>query len=136
MADAHRRRSPENRQQSGRRHNGTFAPGCTGNAGARPKAIENIRELARQHSGTAVATLAAIAESGKQESARVAAAAALLDRAWGRPTQPLAGDDDMPPIGLSVADREAEIARKQAAARELLDHAFGADVAVGGSADA
>jgi len=38
--------------------------------------------LARQHSDTAVNTLVHIAENGKQESARVAAASAPLDRGW------------------------------------------------------
>jgi hypothetical protein len=117
--------APENRGLSGRRRNGTFAPGCSGNAGGRPKGEENVRDLARSHTGLAVATLVAIAESGKQESARVAAAAALLDRGWGRPTQPLSGDEDAPPIGLSVSDREAEIERKRIAARVLLDETFG-----------
>ena len=116
---------PENRNVSGRRGNGTFAPGCSGNAGGRPKAEENVRNLARSHTELAVATLVTIAESGQSETAKVAAATAILDRGWGRPTQPLSGDDDAPPIGLSVIDREAEIERKRTEARALLDEAFG-----------
>lgn len=114
---------------------GKWLPGQSPNPGGRPKIVTDIRDLARQHSETAVATLVNIAENGKQESARVAAAAALLDRGWGRPTQPLSGDDDAPPIGLSVIDREAEIERKRAAAKALLDEAFGG-ANCGGTADA
>jgi hypothetical protein len=34
------------------------------------------------------------------ESARVAAANALLDRGWGKPTQLIAGDEDGAPINI------------------------------------
>src|SRR5437763_6447503 len=78
-----------------------FRPGASGNPGGRPKVVEDIRALAREHSPAALQTLRHIADKGKQESARVAAAVALLDRAYGKPTQPIAGDDDMPPVGIS-----------------------------------
>src|SRR5688500_1403071 len=106
----------ENTSEHGppRGERGRWLPGTSPNPGGRPKVVGDIRDLARQYSEAAVETLVDIAENGKQESARVAAASALLDRGWGRPTQPLAGDDDMPPIGLSAVDREAEIARRQA----------------------
>jgi hypothetical protein len=118
--------SPENRAASGRRRpDGTFAPGCSGNAGGRPKAVEDIRALARQHSETAIETLVQIAKSGSSEAARVSAACALLDRAYGKPATVLAGDDSMPSIAVSAVDREAEIARRQAEARAMLDEAFG-----------
>ncbi len=90
--------------------------------------IADIRDLAREHSRTAIQALVDIAERGEHEAARVSAATALLDRGWGRPTQPLAGDDDMPAIGISVADRDAEIARRQAEARAVIDAAFGEGV--------
>ena len=80
---------------------GKWLPGSSPNPGGRPKIIEDIRDLAREHSATAINTLVQIAESGKQESARVAAASALLDRGWGKPTQPLSGDDAMPAIGIN-----------------------------------
>src|SRR5204863_7308561 len=81
---------------------GQWLPGASPNPGGRPKIIEDIRDLAREHTETAINTLVQIAESGKQESARVAAASALLDRGWGKPTQPLSGDLAMPPIGASA----------------------------------
>ena len=63
----------------------------------------DLRELAREHTPAAVAKLAHIMEKGKSEQACIAAASALLDRGWGRPTQPIAGDEDMAPIGISSA---------------------------------
>src|SRR5204863_7741321 len=78
-----------------------WLPGSSAMPGGRPQIIEDIRDLAREHTETAINALVRIAESGKQESARVAAASALLDRGWGRPTQPIAGDNDMPPVGIS-----------------------------------
>jgi hypothetical protein len=44
---------------------------------------------------------------------------ALLDRGWGRPTQPLAGDAEEPPIGIEISDEEW---RRRA--REEIDEAF------------
>lgn len=60
------------------------------------KATIDIRSLARNHTESAINTLAGIASNGKQESARVAAAEALLNRGWGKPTQPISGDDENP----------------------------------------
>lgn len=62
------------------------------------KALSDIRSLARSHTETALSTLAGIALKGTSESARVAASVALLDRGWGKPTQPISGDDDGAPI--------------------------------------
>ena len=90
---------------------GRWLPGQSPNPGGRPKILEHIKTLARSHTETAVKTLVSIAEDGKQESARVAAATALLDRGWGKPTQPIAGDDDMAPIGFRDALTPEEKAR-------------------------
>jgi len=62
------------------------------------KAPSEIRSLARSYTEMAIQTLAGIAQNGEGESARVAAANALLDRGWGKPTQPISGDEDGPPI--------------------------------------
>lgn len=66
------------------------------------KAPIDIRSLARNHTEAAISTLAGIASNGKQESARVAAAEALLNRGWGKPTQPIAGDDAADAIRMIV----------------------------------
>lgn len=46
-----------------------------------------LSDLARAHTATALNTLVAVAKKGESESARVAAANAILDRAYGKPTQ-------------------------------------------------
>ena len=58
--------------------------------GGRPKVIGDVQELARQKSPEAITTLANIMHDEKAPSAaRVAAANALLDRGYGKPTQPI-----------------------------------------------
>lgn len=59
------------------------------------KPLTEIRSLARSHSRTAIAVLARIMRSkDATAAARVSAANALLDRGWGKSTQPLTGGDD------------------------------------------
>jgi hypothetical protein len=70
-----------------------FEKGRSGNPGGRPKEHGEIRELARRHTDTAIATLVEVCHAGKNESARVAAATALLDRGYGKPAVPVAAAD-------------------------------------------
>jgi hypothetical protein len=74
-----------------------FKPGISGNPGGRPKGHGEIRELARAHTMTALQALVEIAERGENESARVAAANAILDRGWGKAAVPVA-DSGAPPV--------------------------------------
>jgi|GraSoiStandDraft_42_1057292.scaffolds.fasta_scaffold2201498_1 hypothetical protein len=53
------------------------------------KTPTDIRSLARSHSPSAIRTLAGIAAKGENESARVSAAIAILDRGGGKPGQSL-----------------------------------------------
>lgn len=62
------------------------------------KTPTDIRSLARNHTEAAINTLAGISSNGKSESARVAAAEALLNRGWGKPAQPIEGTEDGPPV--------------------------------------
>jgi hypothetical protein len=67
---------------------GQFVRGQSGNPGGRPRDILQIAELARTHSPLAIKTLANICEDlDAPHSARVSAAVALLNRAWGLPAQ-------------------------------------------------
>jgi hypothetical protein len=63
------------------------------------KTPTEIRSLARGHTESAINCLAGIMnKETAPEAARISAATALLDRGWGKPTQPLSGDEDGPPI--------------------------------------
>lgn len=62
----------------------------------------DIRSLARNHTESAINTLAGISSNGKSEAARVSASIALLERGWGKPVQPHDGDGDGGPVQLVV----------------------------------
>jgi len=49
--------------------------------------------------------------------ARVAAAEAILDRGYGRPTQPIAGDDTMDPIRVALEQETLRAFLEAVAAR-------------------
>jgi hypothetical protein len=67
-----------------------FPKGISGNPGGRPKVLGDVQELAREKSPEAINTLSNIMRDAKAPSAaRVAAANALLDRGYGKPTQPI-----------------------------------------------
>lgn len=54
----------------------------------------NIEQLARAHTDMALKALVGIATGGASESARVAAATAILDRGYGKPRQSVEGHID------------------------------------------
>src|ERR1044072_2746251 len=67
-----------------------FQKGTSGNPGGRPRELGDVQELARERSPDAINTLAAIMDDQKAApAARVSAAKALLDRGYGKPTQPI-----------------------------------------------
>jgi hypothetical protein len=56
----------------------------------------NVIEMARTHTPSAINTLADIVLNGEAPpAARVAAASVLLERAWGKPVQPVDAQVDM-----------------------------------------
>jgi hypothetical protein len=63
-----------------------WAKGVSGNPGGRPKLEVSIRELAQQHGMEALETLVQVMRTGRR-SEQVVAANAILDRAYGKPTQ-------------------------------------------------
>jgi hypothetical protein len=78
--------------------------GRSGNLGGRPKVSLDVQEAARAHTRAhtraALATLARVAaDATAPPAAQVAAANALLHRAWGRPTQLVEGG-----VGVSLLD--------------------------------
>ena len=69
---------------------------------ARSKAAAQIKALARRHTRAAIKVLATIMnQSDGPATARVSAAQALLDRGWGKATQPIGGEEG----GLAVIAR-------------------------------
>ncbi|KQP50825.1 hypothetical protein ASG40_12935 [Methylobacterium sp. Leaf399] len=81
-----------------------FQPGQSGNPGGRPKASARVRDAAREHTEAALQVLIDIAVGGTSEAARVSAASAILDRGYGKPSQPVDGDGEGGeiPVGLTV----------------------------------
>jgi hypothetical protein len=60
------------------------------------RATASIRSLAQEHSPEAVEKLVHLMRHAETEAAQIAAIKELLDRAHGRPTQPLSGEDGGP----------------------------------------
>ncbi|MGC5779491.1 DUF5681 domain-containing protein [Methylobacterium sp. NFXW15] len=79
-----------------------FQPGQSGNPGGRPKASARVRDAAREHTERALQVLVEIATEGESEAARVAAANAILDRGYGKPSQPVDGDGEGGAIPTSM----------------------------------
>jgi hypothetical protein len=63
-----------------------WVKGISGNPGGRPKLEVSIRELAQENTMEALETLVQVMRTGKPGE-RLVAANAILDRAYGRPTQ-------------------------------------------------
>ena len=76
----------------------TFSKGTSGNPNGRPRVVFEIRDLARQYGPaviTQLAQMAGLAPGGTTESSivRLAAMKELLDRGYGKATQPLSSED-------------------------------------------
>jgi hypothetical protein len=103
-----------------------FPKGKSGNPSGRPKVVGPVRDLAREYTADAIKTLVSVMR-GKTTpaAAKVTAAAALLDRGWGKPSQPVGGTDDLPPIKtvheLSRVELMAIASQKPAANALWLD---------------
>lgn len=73
---------------------GGFVKGQSGNPGGRPPSLFSLIAEARKHSPAALQTLVEIAADPEVAApARVTAATAVLDRAWGKPFQAITGPD-------------------------------------------
>jgi hypothetical protein len=88
MSDATASRLPGIRpEQALRRPNGTFPKGVSGNPNGRPRIVTDLQTAARSLAPEALSVLAEImANKRHPAAARVAAANAILDRGFGRPS--------------------------------------------------
>lgn len=64
------------------------------------KVTADIKALAQSHGPYAIEKLVGILDSDAPPAALVAAARELLDRGYGKATQPISGDDSKPPISV------------------------------------
>lgn len=107
-----------NGEQKKRRGNPAWQKGMASpNAGGRPREVGDMRELAKSYTEAAVRTLANVMnDETASAGARTAAACALLDRAYGRPSQSIETRVD---IAVDVASAHAAaLMRLTEAARE------------------
>lgn len=78
-----------------------------GKSRATKQAKATLSDLAKAHTATALQVLVDVAKKGESESARVAAANAILDRAYGKPSQALQhsgpGGGPIPTVDLTNA---------------------------------
>ena len=82
---------PENTART-RERGGQWRKGYCPNPGGRPKAALDVQALARQYTEQAVRTLV---EALRDPRHKVAAATALLDRGWGKPTDTVHSQHDV-----------------------------------------
>jgi hypothetical protein len=89
-----------------------FKKGQSGNPGGRPKESHDVKMLARKYTAQAIERLAFWLASDNPK-ASVSAAAVLLDRGWGKATQPISGEAGAPAITRSsVSSSTLKVAPK------------------------
>ena len=87
--------TPENREKAGRNRdsNGRFVKGTTGNPGGRPTRNEVAKDYLKAKTMPALELLVTTMEDPEAKpELRVRCAEILLDRALGKPTQPVDAD--------------------------------------------
>ena len=85
------------RDERGHWVKGTPSPNLSGLSKAQRAALLDVREAAKKYTPQALKTLFNIMNNEKAPpGARVQAALGLLDRAWGKPMQPVSGDSNTP----------------------------------------
>lgn len=75
---------------------GGARPGAGRKAGGTNSVPPDIKQLARRYAGESIQTVYNVMKKSKLEGNRIAAAQILMDRGFGKPSQALTGDPDMP----------------------------------------
>lgn len=78
-----------------------FQPGQSGNPGGRPAVAKEVRDAARAHTEAALAVLVEAMNADSVRD-RIAAANAILDRGYGKPTQMISGDAESGPVEMVI----------------------------------
>ncbi len=68
------------------------------------KATAQIKELAAPYGPEAIETLVDLMRNGQNEQTKRAACSELLDRAYGRATQPVSGDGEREALTIRIID--------------------------------
>jgi hypothetical protein len=107
--------SPQNRARTGdakRKSNGRFGSGNNANPGGRPKTVREVQDYAGLFTFDAVDKLVTIMRGRSAKEARQAAVA-ILDRACGRPAQPIGGVPGNP-VGVQAGAGVIDMLKKLA----------------------
>lgn len=104
---------PDNRQGSGipkrKAPKTAFRKGVSGNPGGRPKRTQEELDLiaaCKEKTHRALAVIEDIMERGDSDKVRLSAALAIIERAWGKPEQPV---DHRGSVVLRLNDDDARI---------------------------
>ncbi len=68
------------------------------------KATAEVKQLAGQYGPEAIETLADLMRNGQNVQTKRAACSELLDRAYGRATQPIGADGEREPLRIIITD--------------------------------
>jgi hypothetical protein len=104
-------------------HAGLFKKGQSGNPTGRPRVIAKVRDIAREYTEEAIDALVRVVRDKKSPAAAVvAAASAILDRGYGKPTQTIEAN-------VNVLDKlqPTELAALEAALASIADDASAGD---------
>jgi hypothetical protein len=98
----------------------------------------NLQSLARSHTEMALRTICGICLNGKTQAARVAAAALILERGWGRAPQAHTGEDGEGDIRVTIRhiieDARGMVVEGKAEQLKLVNPQPAADLASDGAA--